>query len=266
MKIGTTILSFPDQQKQDPNDLLLFDTIETTRKHLYDKRSTIATSMLSVIDMTTIDKSITINDNIDSTVNLLVEAIFVAMNVGLTSLSFGCPALRKCSYSFKQAIKYFDNVATIVERFNDDKLFTVYIEPLYSDTGFLNSYVDIVNLCRRLNYNNNYGLLQFKPLFDTGWWITHQHTPEVNQENFYRFVAQTTDRIHFSHSDTKSEFDLLKNQETKKIFNFVKDVLRNNPNIEVIYEHINTNDNESYLDFLNEMKILKERIENVKSR
>lgn len=260
MKIGTTILALPDQHESGYTDTCQYDLIETTRKHLLSDISLLdnCLSMLSVVDYSSISPYMSIENKYDECVMLLTEAIVMAKSVGLNSISFGSPTMRENVKNSYTACHFFTDVITklkSIDLFKKSDNFTVYIEPLPHKFKFLSSYIEIVDLCDILN-NIPHSGLTFKPLFDTGWYLkTYDEDDRLTKKEFFKLVAKTTDRIHFAYSDTETKFDKF-NPDTLRLLSIIREICENNPNMTIIYEHINFDENESHKDFFAEMKQL----------
>lgn len=259
MKISSTILALPTDV--DYSHVLLFDQIETTRQQLLkNKLSLYSTSMLSAIDMRYLKENLTLKDDFDILVDILSESIVLASKAGLSSISFGSPAIRQCKMSFNQLVRYFETVLNqagiALDELSDT--FTLFVEPLQNEYGTLDDYLEILRISDEVNDLLYYKNIRMLPMLDTGWW-SRSKQPILQSERFKHIVANTTTRIHLSLEDTSFEFDQpFTKCESIKLF--VEDILKINPNLELIYEHINRNNNRSYLKFYEWASNLKETL------
>lgn len=252
MKIGTSILSLPNFN--DFQNYPGLDFVDITRqKLLTQSRYSVKpqSSVMSLID-TSFTNNLTFNTNEivrTSLITSLAECAVIAHHKGLTSMCFGSPGLRQDFISDNEWVDIFVETLTLIKKSIKSR-FTLYVEPLPNKYLSLNSYFDIIRISNLVNDQLNSSLVKMKPLFDTGWWLNHvKFSKETRHPEFEKIIASSTDRIHFSLRETVHQFDE-NDIDCQRVIRLIDEIVSYNPDINVVYEHVNLDQNKSIIKFI----------------
>lgn len=227
MKLACSLLAFPNHKLISNH----FDSIEWSGQmlDLLENHHQNVDTMLSLMKTSEQTPSL-FGDSWIQSVDMLIEAIHKGYDKGIKKFVLGLPKIRRGNISnsqLKNRLRYLANHLNVSG-------ITIYIENLYCQSYAFRYFKDICDLCDSVNHwcDDIY-----KPLLDLGTLLRTNEKIDLNDLK--------TDRVHISYSDNTIPF---KERDYSHLNFDLKDLV-NIKNLTVSYEHVNTDENESYKHF-----------------